>query len=102
MRVLIWNVHGGWMNAFVRGHHDYVLPVDPAGVGGRGWYPWPATVTDAPIDSLREAELDVAVVQSVAQLGELERITGRSPGGDLPTVYVEHNTPRGHAAMTAH
>ncbi len=27
MRILVWHVHGGWMEAFVRGgQHEYLLP----------------------------------------------------------------------------
>ena len=31
LRLLVWQVHGGWMDAFVRGRHTYLLPVDRDG-----------------------------------------------------------------------
>ena len=44
MRILLWHVHGGYTDSFVRGSHDYILPVngerDAWGGGLSGW-PWP-------------------------------------------------------------
>ena len=31
LRLLVWQVHGGWMDAFVRGRHTCLLPVDANG-----------------------------------------------------------------------
>ena len=44
MRILAWHVHGGWMDAFVRGDNDYLLPVNDAHDAwglGRAGRPWP-------------------------------------------------------------
>lgn len=102
MRVLAWNTHGGWMNGFVRGNHDYLLPVDREGRGGRGWYPWPANVRDIREQFVADAEIDVAVVQDMAQISAVEELTGREPGRDLPTIFVEHNTPSANVPTARH
>ena len=40
MRVLLWHVHGSWTTAFVRGRHEYLIPVTadrgPGGLVGLG------------------------------------------------------------------
>jgi hypothetical protein len=104
MRVLVWHVHGSWTDAFVRGGHDYLLPVTPerdadgAGLLGRDW---PAA-TEVPAGSLRRAEPDVVVLQRPRDLWLAEQWLGRKPGIDVPAVYVEHNTPRGDVPDTRH
>jgi hypothetical protein len=99
MRILVWHVHGGWMNGFLRGMHEYLIP--------RG-----ADDTDAPVlpdnahlmseSQLREEHIDLVVLQRLEELDETERLLGRVPGRDLPAVFVEHNTPQPHAVDQRH
>lgn len=97
MRILIWHVHGGWMDAFVRGGHTYLLPTEPdhgtwgLGRGGRHWPP--GAVEVAPAD-LRDEEIDVVVLQRPDELERVAQLTRRRPGDDLPAVFLEHNTPK--------
>jgi hypothetical protein len=105
MRVLLWHVHGGWTDAFVRGEHDYLLPVNPAKDAwglGRAGRPWPDSVVEVPIDGLREVDVDAVVLQRPEEIAEVELLTGRVPGRDLPAVYVEHNTPKPSATESVH
>ena len=104
MRVLLWHVHGGWTDAFVRGDHDYLLPTTPARDGwglGRGNRPWPRAVEIAP-DDVAEAGVDVVVLQRPQELDAAERLLRRRPGRDVPAVYVEHNTPKGDVPNVVH
>jgi len=97
VRILLWHVHGGWTDAFVRGEHEYLLPVNDARDGwglGRGGRDWPASVVEISADKLHEAAIDVVVLQRPEEIAETERLTGRGPGRDLPAVFVEHNTPK--------
>ncbi|MEV7632836.1 glycosyltransferase [Microbacterium sp. NPDC089318] len=88
MRILVWPVHGGWMNGFARGRHDYLLPVDDAPAG----LPPAARAVD-PAQITRD-DVDVVVLQRLEELAEVERILGCLPGRDVPAVFVEHNTPK--------
>jgi len=103
VKVLLWHVHGGWTDAFVRGGHDYLFPTTPArdgwglGLGGRDW---PAREV-AP-DDLRDEDVDVVVLQRTDELPEAERLTGRRIGHDLPAIYLEHNTPKGDVPQSRH
>ena len=97
LRVLLWHVHGSWTDAFVRGPHDYLVPVSPEGPPwglGRAGRDWPS-VTEVPLDRLAEAEPDVVVLQRPEE-AELTAHLGR------PAVYVEHNTPRPSPADSEH
>ncbi len=106
MRVLVWHVHGSWMTAFVHGRHTYLVPVDEErGAYGRGralTYPWPPSAVELSAADARDAEVDVLVVQRPEELERAERMLGRRPGRDLPTIYVEHNAPQGRIAELRH
>lgn len=97
LRVLLWHVHGSWTDAFVRGRHQYLLPVSPEGAPwglGKAGRDWPSA-TEVPLDRLAEAEPDVVVVQRPEELDLVARL-------DVPAVYVEHNAPRPYAASSEH
>jgi glycosyltransferase involved in cell wall biosynthesis len=105
MRILLWHVHGAWTNAFVRGDHEYLLPVLP-GRGpwglGRAGRPWPSTVREVRLEELEPDSVDAVVLQRPEELAEVTRCLGRRPGKDLPAVYVEHNTPKGGVPNSVH
>jgi Glycosyl transferases group 1 len=96
MRILLWHLHGGWTDAFVRGRHDYFLPVS-AGKGswgiGRCGRPWPDNVKDVPLSELATLDVDFVLLQRPEELTMARILLGREPGRDLPAAYVEHNTP---------
>jgi len=101
MRILVWHVHGGWMDAFVRGRHEYLLPVQANGDGGKGARPWSNAVDIEPAE-LRDADVDVVVLQRLEEIEEAELLLGRRPGRDVPAVFVEHNTPRVDVPCSVH
>ncbi|NUU07919.1 glycosyltransferase [Leifsonia sp. C5G2] len=102
LRLLVWQVHGGWMDAFVRGRHTSLLPVDANGDGGVGARDWPANVVDVPEGQLAETPFDAVVLQRLEEFELVERLTGRRPGVDVPVVFVEHNTPQEGVPQSRH
>lgn len=106
MRVLLWHVHGSWTTSFVQGDHEYLLPLTPGrdadGLGRARTWDWPASVVEVPFDELREADVDVVVVQRPHEVALCEQWLGRRPGRDVAAAYVEHNTPRGDVPNTRH
>jgi hypothetical protein len=102
VRILHWHMHGSWTSAFVRGGHDYVLPLVPGrGPDGRGraeTFDWPASAREVPWDRLRDEPIDVAVYQRPHEIDLAREWLGR----DVPGVYVEHNTPAGDVPRTRH
>ncbi|MDQ0104267.1 hypothetical protein J2T10_003941 [Paenarthrobacter nicotinovorans] len=105
MRILVWHVHGGWMEAFVRGRHEYLLPKTSDGGAwglGRGGRDWPAAAQEVDLAGLDPDSLDAVVLQRPEEIAAVARILGRRPGVDLPAVYLEHNTPKGDVPFTLH
>ena len=103
MNILLWHVHGAWTTSFVHGKHRYLVPVTPdRGTYGRGrarTYPWPDTVQEVTPAELATAEVDLVVLQRPAE----EELAARWLGGRRPpTVYVEHNAPKGGVPDTRH
>ncbi|HXV91732.1 MAG TPA: glycosyltransferase family 1 protein, partial [Pseudonocardia sp.] len=106
MNVLVWHVHGSWTTAFVQGSHRYLLPTlperGPWGGGRPAAWDWPAAAVEVSPRELAGADVDVVVLQRPEEFELTERWLGRRPGRDVPAVYLEHNTPRGHAVTTRH
>ncbi|MEV4953946.1 glycosyltransferase [Paenarthrobacter nitroguajacolicus] len=105
MRILVWHVHGGWMEAFVRGQHEYLLPKSSDGGAwglGRGGREWPAAAQEVNLESLDPDSVDAVVLQRPEEIAAVARTLGRRPGVDLPAVYLEHNTPKGDVPFTLH
>ncbi|OAA23346.1 glycosyl transferase group 1 [Frankia sp. EI5c] len=107
MRILLWHVHGSWTTSFVQGDHTYVVPVTadrgPDGLGLARTYAWPSSVRELPPEQLRDAEVDVVILQRPHEV-ELARewLGGRRPGRDIAAVYLEHNTPKGDVPSSRH
>ncbi len=105
MRILLWHVHGSWTDAFVRGRHEYLLPVLPDGGPwglGRAGRNWPDSVREVDLATLDADSVDAVVLQRPEEISEVSRALGRTPGVDLPAVFVEHNTPKGDFPFTRH
>lgn len=106
MNVLLWHVHGSWTTALVQGWHTYLLPVLPErGSDGRGrarTWDWPEAAVELSPEALRDAEIDVVLLQRPHEEELVERWLGKRPGRDLPAVYVEHNAPQGRIEEMRH
>ncbi|MEV5953405.1 glycosyltransferase [Streptomyces sp. NPDC051987] len=106
MNVLIWHVHGSWLTSFVRGPYTFLVPVTPDrgpdGLGRARTWRWPDSVREVTPEQLREADIDLMVLQRPHELDLARAWTGRRPGVDVPAVYVEHNSPHGTPEGTRH
>jgi Glycosyl transferases group 1 len=110
MRVLVWHVHGSWTTAFVEGTHEYLVPVvagprgerSPDGLGRARTWDWPASAREVTPEQLRDADVDVVVLQRTRDLELVRDWLGREPGRDLPAVFLEHNAPDGAVPNTPH
>ncbi len=106
MRILIWHVHGSWLNALVQGEHEYLIPVTPdRGPDGRGrarTWEWPGNARELTREQLANADVDVVVLQRPHEEQLATSWLRRGLGDRIPLVYVEHNTPRGDAPTTRH
>ncbi|MEA2525228.1 MAG: hypothetical protein QOF73_2455 [Thermomicrobiales bacterium] len=105
LKILIWHVHGSYLNALGRIEHDWFLPVKPGrpeGYGGRGGYDLPEWVREVPAERVRDLDLDLIIYQTPKNLSE----DGPELFGDrqriLPAIYLEHNIPRPHPVDSRH
>lgn len=106
MNILVWHVHGSWLTSFVQGPHTFLVPVTPDrgpdGLGRARTWEWPASVRELSPAELREADIDLMVLQRPHELDLVRQWTGRRPGIDVSAVYVEHNSPHGAPVDTRH
>ncbi len=96
LTILVWHVHGSWMEAFVRGPHRYLLPVDVGSEAGGRRASWPASVRNITADEVAPEQIDIIVLQRPSELELVHRWLGvRRAIVDVPVIYLEHNAPQG-------
>jgi hypothetical protein len=106
LKILIWHIHGSYLNTLARIDHDWFLPTKPGrptGYGGRGpTFDLPANVREVPAEQVRLLDLDLVVYQTPENLS-VDREEILSPAQRrLPAIYLEHNTPKPDAVHTKH
>ncbi|SCL48895.1 Glycosyltransferase involved in cell wall bisynthesis [Micromonospora citrea] len=98
MNILLWHVHGSWTTSFVHGRHRYLIPVTPDrgpyGLGRARTYPWPDNATEVTPDDLATTDIDLIILQRPEEHDLAHQWLHRRPGHHIPTIYVEHNTPK--------
>jgi glycosyltransferase involved in cell wall biosynthesis len=105
VRILMWDVHGGYTDSLLTGSHDYLfLPPDAAGRGGlarlRGLLP--ASAREVSPAELRDDPPDLVLLQRLEEVDLCREQLGRWPGADLPAIFLEHNTPKTDVPNTRH
>lgn len=106
LKILIWHIHGSYLNTLARIDHDWYLPVKPdrpEGYGGRGpTFDLPNYVHEVPAEDVRHLDLDLIIYQT-PQNRTIDRQEILSPEQQrLPAIYLEHNTPRPDAVNSSH
>ena len=97
MRILLWNIHGGYTDSLLHGEHQYLyLPADPAGSGGPPAAPPGAAgeVSEVTAEQLRDEPPDVVLLQRPEDLIVCTEELGLRFGRDAGAVFCEHNIPR--------
>ena len=106
LRILVWHIHGSYLNALARVDHDWYLPVKPdrpEGYGGRGaTFDLPSNLREVPAEAVRDLDLDLIVYQTQKNWGEDAAEILNPAQRALPRIYLEHNTPKPDAVNTRH
>jgi hypothetical protein len=105
LKILLWHVHGSYLNVLTRIDQDWYLPIRPGapdGYGGRSGYDLPDFVRDVPAEQVRDLDLDLVIFQTPQNYLEDRNDILSDQQRELPAIYLEHNTPRPHAVDTAH
>ncbi len=106
LNVLIWQIHGSYLNSLVQAPHRFYLPTKlgkPEGYGGRGpTYSWSPDTIDVPAEEVRDLDLDLIIYQTMKNFTEDARGILSPEQRALPTIYLEHNTPQGRINEMVH
>src|SRR5215216_907492 len=105
VRILMWDVHGGYTDSLVAGTHDFLfLPPESPGRGGLARYgdTPPRNAYEVPAEELRDHPPDVVLLQRLEEFELCMEHLRRRPGRDLPTIFLEHNTPKTDVPSTRH
>ncbi len=98
LKILIWHIHGSYLNTLARIDADWYLPVKagrPEGYGGRGpTFDWPAYVREVPAEAVRDLKLDLIIYQTPKNYFEDQFEILSAEQCQLPKIYLEHNTPK--------
>ena len=106
LRVLTWHVHGNYLYYLSQAPHEFFIvtkPHDPPGYAGRvGHLPWGDNVHEVPAECVRDTAFDCVLYQHQKHY-EHDRLRLLSDDQRaLPTLFVEHDPPRGHPTDTLH
>jgi hypothetical protein len=105
MRILMWDVHGGYTDSLLAGTHDYLfLPRDESGRGGLARYGGspPSNAYEVTAKELRDQPPDVVLLQRLEELDLCVEHLRRRPGHDLSAIFLEHNTPKSDVPISRH
>ncbi len=106
LKILLWHVHGSYLNSLSRIEHDWYLPVkaDPRdGYGGRGpTFDVPDYVHEVPAEEVKNLDLDLVLFQTPKQYFEDQYELLSPEQLRLPKIYLEHNTPKPHPTDSRH
>jgi hypothetical protein len=101
LRILIWHIHGSYLDAITSVEHDWYLPVQPGSYGGRRWSS-PEWVHDVPAERVCELDLDLVIFQTPKNYLEDQYEILSPEQRRLPRIYLEHNTPKPSAYDSHH
>ncbi len=106
LKILIWHIHGSYLNTLARIDADWYLPIKPGrpeGYGGRGpTFDLPDYVREVPVEEVCNLQLDLIIFQTPKNYCEDQYEILSAEQRRLPKIYLEHNTPKPNAVDTRH
>jgi hypothetical protein len=104
VRILLWDVHGGYTDALLAGPHDYEFLPAAEGRGGLSRYAGspPPRAVEVPAEALRDDPPDLVLLQRPEDAEVCRSALGLEPGRDVPAIVLEHNTPKESVPNTRH
>jgi hypothetical protein len=106
LNILIWHIHGSYLNSLARIRHNWYLPVKPErpeGYGGRGHtFDLPDYMREVPAEGVRDLDLDLIIFQTPKNYFEDQYEILSEEQRRLPKIYLEHNTPQPHPTNSKH
>src|SRR4051794_33284388 len=97
LKILIWHIHGSYLNALGHIEHDWYLPVRPGhpeGYAGRGrTFDMPPWVREISSDEVRHLDFDLVIYQTPKNWREDGPALLSDRQRHVPAIYLEHNSP---------
>lgn len=105
LKILIWGIHGSYLNTLVHIPHQWYMPTKPntEGYGGAG----PDLlkrdyVKNVPAEQVRDLDLDLVIHQTPRNYFEDHAEILSEEQQKLPRIYLQHNVPKPHAVDSRH
>jgi Glycosyl transferases group 1 len=105
VRILMWDVHGGYTDSLLAGTHEYLfLQSDESGRGGLARYGGsaPSNAHEVTAEELNDHPPDLVLLQRPEEIELCAEHLGRRPGDDVPAIFLEHNTPKADVPLSRH
>ncbi|HZC04586.1 MAG TPA: hypothetical protein VE338_03025, partial [Ktedonobacterales bacterium] len=106
LNILMWHIHGSYLNTMARIEHNWYLPVKPGkpeGYGGRGpTFDLPDYVREVAAEDVQRLPLDLVIYQTPKNYHEDAEEILTPEQRRLPAIYLEHNTPKPSAVESRH
>jgi hypothetical protein len=103
LNILIWHVHGSYLNTLGAMDHNWYLPLMPGRYGGRGAaFAGHRGMREVPAEQVRDLDLDLVIYQTPGNYSEDRFAVLSAEQQRLPAIYLEHNTPRPHPTDSRH
>ncbi len=97
LKILIWHIHGSYLNTLARIEADWYLPVKPGrpeGYGGRGrTFDLPSYMREVPAERVRDLELDLIIYQTPKNYFEDQFEILSDEQRLLPKIYLDAIDP---------
>jgi hypothetical protein len=106
LKILIWHIHGSYLNTLEHIDHDWYLPVKPGKpegyIGYGSTFDIPNNVHEVLAEEVRNLKLDLVIHQTPKNYFEDQYEILSPEQLRLPRIYLEHNTPKPHATDSHH
>lgn len=106
LKILIWHIHGSYLNSLACIDHDWYLPFRSDRGPGYGGLPRtfniPPNMREVPAEQVRDIDLDLIIFQTPQNYTDDQYEILSDAQRRLPAIYLEHNTPRPHPSDTRH
>jgi hypothetical protein len=106
LKIFTWHIHGSYLYYLSQGRYDLYIPVKETkseGYYGRGeTFPFGPNVIEVPVSEVRNMQFDCILFQSEKNFLIDQHEILADWQKQLPSIYVEHNTPEKHPTNTRH
>jgi hypothetical protein len=106
IKIFTWHIHGSYLFYLSQGNYDIFIPTKAEkteGYYGRGeTFSFGPNVIEIPAEHVKDHQFDVLLFQTNQNYLKDQFEILSQEQRELPKIYLEHDTPRGHPTDTRH